>query len=171
MQGFVQVYTGDGKGKTTAALGLAIRAAGAGFKVYIGQFMKKGDYSEIKALSRFSDLIMVEQFGQGRFLRGKPDPEDMALSQKGLMRIREVIASGQFQVVILEEANVAVRCGLISENELETLILTKPSEIELVITGRGATDRIIALADLVTEMRAVKHYYENGVAARVGIEK
>jgi cob(I)alamin adenosyltransferase len=171
MQGYVQVYTGNGKGKTTAALGLSIRAAGAGLKVFIGQFIKKGDYSEIKALMRFSDLITVEQFGQGRFINGKPDPEDRALCRHGLVRIREVIASGQYQIVILEEANVAVAYGLISESELADLIITKPTGLELVITGRDATDRIMALADLVTEMRAVKHYYEKGVASRIGIEK
>jgi cob(I)alamin adenosyltransferase len=171
MQGYVQVYTGNGKGKTTAALGLSIRAAGAGLKVFIGQFIKKGDYSEINALSRFSDLIRVEQFGQGRFISGKPDPEDVALCRIGLARIREVIASGRYQVVILEEANIAVKYGLIQEGELIDLIITKPAELELVITGRDATDRIIALADLVTEMRAVKHYYEKGVVSRVGIEK
>ncbi|MFH1165131.1 MAG: cob(I)yrinic acid a,c-diamide adenosyltransferase [Pseudomonadota bacterium] len=171
MQGYVQVYTGDGKGKTTAALGLSLRAAGAGLKVFIGQFLKKGDYSEIKSLARFSDLITVEQFGQGRFINGKPDPEDVSLCRLGLARVREAIASGRYQVVILEEANIAVTYGLISERELEDLIITKPPELELVITGRNATDRIIALADLVTEMRAVKHYYEKGVVSRVGIEK
>jgi cob(I)alamin adenosyltransferase len=171
MQGYVQVYTGNGKGKTTAALGLSLRAAGAGLKVFIGQFIKKGDYSEIKALARFSDLITVEQFGQGRFIDGKPDPDDIALCRRGLVRMREVIASGNYPVVILEEANIAVKYGLFSESELAELILTKPAEVELVITGRDATDRIMALADLVTEMRAVKHYYEKGVASRVGIEK
>lgn len=171
MQGYVQVYTGDGKGKTTAALGLSIRAAGAGLSVFIGQFIKKGDYSEIKALARFPDLVTVEQFGQGRFLDGKPDPDDIRLSREGVVRIRQVIASGHYDVVILEEANVAVTYGLISESELEDIIVTKPSGVELVITGRGATDRIIALADLVTEMRVVKHYYQKGVASRIGIEK
>ena len=171
MQGYVQVYTGNGKGKTTAALGLSLRAAGAGLKVFIGQFIKTGDYSEIKALERFPDLITVEQFGQGRFINGKPDAQDMALCRKGLKRIREVMAAGGYQVIILEEANVAVKYGLISETDLEELIKEKAGDVELVITGRGATDRIIALADLVTEMVAVKHYYEKGVAARTGIEK
>lgn len=171
MQGYVQVYTGNGKGKTTAALGLSLRAAGAGLKVFIGQFIKKGDYSEIKALSRFADFITIEQFGQGRFIDGKPDPDDIVLCRRGLVRMREVIASGNYSVVILEEANIAVKYGLFTEDELAELILTKPTEVELVITGRDATDRIMALADLVTEMRAVKHYYEKGVVSRAGIEK
>jgi cob(I)alamin adenosyltransferase len=171
MQGYVQVYTGNGKGKTTAALGLSLRAAGSGLKVFIAQFVKKGDYSEIKALSRFSDLITVEQFGQARFIKGKPDPEDIALSQKGLNRIKEIFSAGEFQVIILDEANTAVKLGLLSEKDIESLILAKPPEVELVITGRGATDRIMAMADLVTEMREIKHYYEKGVNARTGIEK
>ena len=113
MRGFVQVYTGNGKGKTTAALGLSIRAAGAGLKTFIGQFIKMGEYSEIKALARFSDLITVEQFGKGRFVNNKPSPDDILLCRQGLKRVREVIASGDYSIIILEEANVAVKYGLI----------------------------------------------------------
>jgi cob(I)alamin adenosyltransferase len=171
MRGFVQVYTGDGKGKTTAALGLALRAAGAGLKVFIGQFIKMGDYSEIKALERFPDLIRVEQFGLGRFVGGKPSPADIAAARAGMQRVREVMASGEYQVVILEEANVAVKYGLIGVQELLGIIIDKPLEMEMVITGRGAAPRIIEAADLVTEMKVVKHYFEKGVRARVGIEK
>jgi cob(I)alamin adenosyltransferase len=171
MRGFVQVYTGDGKGKTTAALGLALRAAGAGLKVFIGQFIKMGDYSEIKALERFPDLIRVEQFGLGRFVGGKPSPEDIAAARSGLERVREAIASGEYQMVILEEANVAVKYGLFPVQELLRLIIDKPVDMEMVITGRGASSRIIEAADLVTEMKVVKHYFEKGVRARIGIEK
>jgi len=171
MRGFVQVYTGNGKGKTTAALGLAIRAAGAGLKTFIGQFIKMGEYSEIKALARFSDLITVEQFGQGRFVNNKPSHEDIFLCRRGLVRVREVISSGEYSIIILEEANVAVKYGLIQVSELVELIINKPEGIELVITGRNASDRVIALADLVTEMKAIKHYYQKGVKSRIGIEK
>jgi len=171
MRGYVQVYTGNGKGKTTAALGLALRAAGAGLKVFIGQFIKFGDYSEIKALKRFSDLIRVEQFGLGRFVDGHPSPEDIEAAQKGLVRVRSVMAGGEFQVIILEEANVAAKFGLISVQDLLGLIVVKPAEVELVITGRYASTRIIDAADLVTEMKAIKHYYQEGVEARLGIEK
>ncbi len=171
MRGYVQVYTGNGKGKTTAALGLAIRAAGAGLKVYIAQFIKMGDYSEIKALKRFTDLITVEQFGLGRFTNGKPRPEDIHAAQRGLVRIREIMASGQYRVVILEEANVAAKYGMIAVQDLLGLIVNKPDELELVITGRYASPRIIENADLVTEMCDIKHYYRKGVRARVGIEK
>ena len=171
MRGYVQVYTGDGKGKTTAAIGLAIRAAGAGFKVFIAQFIKMGDYSEIKALKRFADLITVEQFGLGRFANGKPLPEDIKAAQKGLERVQSIMQSDVYNVIILEEANVAAKYGLIKVQDLLGLIVNKPFDTELVITGRWASPRIIDSADLVTEMVPIKHYYEKGVPARLGIEK
>jgi cob(I)alamin adenosyltransferase len=170
-RGYIQVYTGNGKGKTTAAIGLAIRAAGAGLKVYIAQFIKMGDYSEIKALKRFSDLITVEQFGLGRFTDGKPLPEDIEAAQKGLERIKSIMANEEYKVIILEEANVAAKFGLIRVQDLLGLIINKPYDVELVITGRYASARVIENADLVTEMIPVKHYFEKGVPARVGIEK
>ena len=170
-KGYIQVYTGDGKGKTTAAIGLAIRAAGAGLKVFIAQFIKSGDYSEIKALERYDDLITVKQFGLGRFFKGKPAAEDIAIARKGISAIRQAFASGDFKVVIMEEGNVAATCGLFPAAEILALMEEKPGQIELVITGRGADPQVMAKADLVTEMRAVKHYYQAGVAARTGIEK
>ncbi len=170
-RGYIQVYTGNGKGKTTAAIGLAIRAAGAGLKVFIAQFIKMGEYSEIKALRRFSDLITVEQFGLDRFTDGKPLPEDIEAAQKGLKRVKSIMATEEYKVIILEEANVAAKYGLITEQDLLKLIESKPDETELVITGRGASPRVIENADLVTEMKPVKHYFQKGVAARVGIEK
>ena len=171
MKGYIQVYTGDGKGKTTAALGLALRAAGAGLPVYMAQFLKKGDYSEIKALERFSDLITVEQFGLGHFVKGKPAEEDVAAGREGLRRVKDILAGGRHRVVILDEGNVAVACGLFAEQELLEIIDDKPDDVELIITGRGAAAGVIERADLVSEVRAVKHYYNSGVAARVGIEK
>jgi len=170
-KGYTQVYTGNGKGKTTAAIGLAVRAAGAGLKVFIAQFIKMGDYSEIKALKRFSDLITVEQFGLGRFTNGKPTPEDIKAAQKGLERVRSVVAADEYKIVILEEANVAVMLGLFAVQDLLKIIINKPHDMELVITGRGASPRIIENADLVTEMKPIKHYFQKGVPARVGIEK
>ena len=171
MKGYIQVYTGEGKGKTTAALGLAIRAAGAGLKVFIAQFIKMGEYSEIKALKRFEDLITIEQFGSGRFIQGKPSFEDIEAAQKGLEKTREILASGKHPVVIMEEANVAVDIGLLSVQDILKIMATKPRHVELVITGRGADSRITEKADLVTEMKEIKHYFQKGVAARVGIEK
>jgi cob(I)alamin adenosyltransferase len=170
-RGYTQVYTGNGKGKTTAAIGLSIRAAGAGFKVFIAQFIKMGDYSEIKALKRFSDLITIEQFGLGRFTNGKASPEDIEAAQKGLEKVRSIMDSNEYKIIILEEANVAVKYGILKVEDLIELIVNKSFETELVITGRGAPAQIIEKADLVTEMKPVKHYFQKGVAARVGIEK
>ena len=170
-KGYTQVYTGNGKGKTTAAIGLAIRAAGAGLNVFIAQFIKMGDYSEIKALKRFSDLITVEQFGLGRFANRIPAPADIKAAQKGLERVKSVLATDEYDIVIMEEANVAVKLGLFGVQDLLEIIINKPRDNELVITGRGASPRIIEAADLVTEMKLVKHYFQKGVPARVGIEK
>lgn len=171
MRGYIQVYTGNGKGKTTAALGLAIRAAGAGLKVFIAQFIKLGEYSEIKALERFNDLITVEQFGSGRFIKGKPSVSDIESARKGLEKIKAVLASGQHNVVIMEEANVAARLGLLAVEDIVEIMVEKPRDVELVITGRDADSRIIEKADLVTEMKEIKHYFQKGVKARIGIEK
>ena len=171
MQGKVHVYTGDGKGKTTAALGLSIRAAGAGLRVFFAQFIKSDEYSEIKALKRFSDLITVEQFGLGGFIGGSPSTGDVEAAQKGVARVKEIISSDKYDVVVLDEANIAVKYKLISEQNLLDIINAKSKNIELVITGRDAASKIIESADLVTRMKAVKHYFQNGVEARVGIEK
>jgi cob(I)alamin adenosyltransferase len=173
MKGYTQVYTGNGKGKTTAALGLAIRAAGAGLKVFIAQFIKLGDFSEIKeikSLKRFSDLITVEQFGLGLF-ENNPSPGDFEAARKGLDKVKTIIFSDAYNVIILEEANVAVKHNLFSVQELIHLIVNKPPDLELVITGRGASPQVIEQADLVTEMKLIKHYYQKGVGARIGIEK
>ena len=170
MQGFVQVYTGDGKGKTTAALGLALRAAGAGLRVYFGQFIKNADYSEIKALARFADCITVRQFGRGCFLLTEPAPEDRAAARRALEGLSEALTSGDYDLVIADEANVAVALGLIEPDDLVALIDQRPEQVELVLTGRGAPDAVLARADLVTEMRCVRHYYDRGVLARPGIE-
>lgn len=171
MKGYVQVYTGDGKGKTTAAIGLALRAAGAGLKVFIVQFIKSGDYSEIKTLQRLADMITVEQHGIGRFRKGPPPAEHVASARKGLDRARNAMQTGEYQMVILEEASVAIQRGLITVEDVLEVIDRKPEGVELVITGRRADERIIDRADLVTEMVPVKHYFKAGVKARVGIEK
>jgi len=171
MKGYLQIYTGDGKGKTTAAIGLAVRAAGAGLHVFIAQFMKLGDYSEIVALKRLSDCITVEQFGTGRFIRGLPVPADIAAARCGLERVRAILAGGGHQLVILDEANVAASCGLFAPVDLLDIVQARPEGVEVVLTGRHAAPEIVARADLVTEMQAVKHYHASGVQARLGIEK
>lgn len=171
MKGYIQVYTGNGKGKTTCAIGLSVRAAGAGLKVFIAQFLKSGDYSEVKALKQFSDFITLKQFGTGRFIKGKPSPEDFQAAQEGLAFIRQAISSGRYDMIVLEEANVAVTCGTLRVEDLLDIMEHKPENLELVITGRNADPKIIEKADLVTEMKEIKHYYQKGVQARVGIEK
>jgi len=171
MRGYVQVYTGNGKGKTTAAFGLALRAAGAGLKVYIGQFLKKEEYSELNSINRFKDLIKVEQFGGKRYIGQEIREEDRELAKKGFKKIKEIIFSGEYDVVILDEINVALYYRLLSEEDLINLIKNKPSDVELVLTGRYASSQIIKIADLVTEMRKIKHYFSKGVTARKGIEK
>lgn len=170
-QGCVHVYTGTGKGKTTAALGLCLRALGAGFRVYIGQFMKVGPTSEIKALNRFGDQIVLSQFGTGRFVRGRPSERDRRAALQGLQAVETALMSGDFQLVILDESLVALHQGLLDRDALHDLIDRRPKGVELVLTGRNAPPDIIDKADLVTEMQAVKHYYQAGLPARVGIEK
>lgn len=170
-KGFVHVYTGDGKGKTTAALGLALRAAGAGLKVFIAQFVKGMEYSEHKALQRLTDMITVKQFGRRCFIRGEPESEDVELARKGLEEAREAMASGEFRLVVLDEANIAVFYKLFTAKELIEAIGARRGDVEVVATGRKAAAELLEFADLVTEMREVKHYYQQGVEGRTGIEK
>jgi len=171
VNGYVQVYTGNGKGKTTAAIGLAVRALGAGWRVFIAQFLKTGDYSEHKALARFSDLLTVKTYGRNVFIRGTPEDEDIRLAQQAMQEIAASVASEQYRLVVLDEANVAIHYGLIRVEHILDLFDQSPKGIEFVITGRHADPRLIARADLVTEMQEVKHYYQQGVKARVGVEK
>jgi len=169
-RGFVQVYTGDGKGKTTAALGLAMRAAGAGFNVFIGQFVKGQDYSELHSFLKFADQIVIRQYGRQCFIYNQPDAEDIAVARRGLAEIRKIVRGGQYKLVVLDEANIATYYNLFDVEDLLEIIDTRPEHVELVITGRCVDDRILERADLVTEMREIKHYYRRGIMARVGIE-
>ena len=170
-RGYVQIYTGDGKGKSTAAFGLALRAAGAGLRVFIAQFIKGGRYSELAAFERLSDQITIKQYGRGRFIRENPAPEDIEMGQKGFDEVCRLVASGDYQVIIMDEANIAIRHGIISVDQVLGLIDSKPEQVELIITGRGADPGLVERADLVTEMCEVKHYHKEGVTARKGIEK
>ncbi len=168
--GRVQVYTGDGKGKTTAALGLAVRAAGAGIRVLIIQFAKPSEASEHRALARFAELITVRQFGGASFIVGEPGPEDIAAAREGLELARQALASGDPPLVILDEANIAVHFGLFTIEELLAAIDARAPHVEVIVTGRRAHPTLVERADLVTEMREVKHYYDAGVRVRRGIE-
>ena len=170
MKGYIHVYTGNGKGKTTAAFGLALRAAGAGMRIYIAQFVKGQQYSELNALARFNDLITIKQFGRKCFITNAPDKKDIDIAKKGLKQVRAEIQSNIWDMVILDEANIAIQFALFTVNELLEIINIKPESMELIITGRNADQRIIDRADLVTEMKEIKHYFNAGVMARTGIE-
>lgn len=165
----IHVYTGQGKGKTTAALGLALRACGAGKRVYIGQFLKSGRYSELSAFKKFTN-VTVEQFGTGCFVKKKPTALARTRAAAGFGRIKTVAASGAYDIVILDEINCAVTLGLIPVRALVSLMRGVSRDIELVLTGRDADARVLKEADLVTVMEAQKHYFERGVQARKGIE-
>jgi cob(I)alamin adenosyltransferase len=170
MKGYVHIYTGNGKGKTTAALGLIVRACGAGLRVYMCQFIKGGICSEIKTLrKRFCD-VTIQQCGRGCFIRGKPSKKDIELAHRGLEKLRIAVLSGKYDVIIADEVNCAISCGLLKTTELMELIDKKPNHVELIFTGRSAPKKLIARADLVTEMKEVKHYFKKGVKARPGIE-
>ena len=170
MQGYIHVYTGNGKGKTTAALGLALRAAGAGKMVFIAQFVKGMHYAELDALKRFEPEITVKQFGRDCFIRHEPQEEDFALAKQGLAEVAEKIRSGMYDVVILDEACTALYYKLFLMSDLLDIIISRPESMEIVITGRYAPPELIEVAELVTEMREVKHYYQQGLEAREGIE-
>ncbi|GAB1536228.1 cob(I)yrinic acid a,c-diamide adenosyltransferase [Geovibrio sp. ADMFC3] len=170
-RGFVQIYTGKGKGKTTAALGLALRGAGAGLKVYIGQFLKSGKYSENISVHSLEKNIVMEAYGNDRFICGIPCTEEIRLAEEGLKKAREAIFSGKYDIVILDEINVALSLGLLEETEVTEMIKARPKTSELVLTGRNAPASVMELADLITEMKEIKHYYSCGVEAREGIEK
>ncbi|MFN6991594.1 MAG: cob(I)yrinic acid a,c-diamide adenosyltransferase [Fervidobacterium sp.] len=167
--GYVHVYTGNGKGKTTAALGLSVRALCAGKKVFIGQFIKGMDYSELKLIDYFQNLKII-QFGRDCFIKNKPTEEDIKLAQIGLKISKDAIFSKEYDAVILDEINIALHYKLISVDQVLDLIKNKPVNVELILTGRYAPKELIDVADLVTEMVEVKHYFSKGVLARLGIE-
>jgi len=170
-EGMVQVYTGDGKGKTTAALGLALRALGHGLTVYMIQFMK-GDpeYGELRA-GRCLNGLTIRQFGRTDFVdRDHPAEEDLSLARQGLEHARAIMEAGEHDLLILDEINVAMDFGLVPVQAVLELIENKPREMELILTGRSAPRAVVEAADLVTEMREIKHYYQQGRMARDGIE-
>lgn len=172
-KGHIQVYTGNGKGKTTAALGLALRAAGRELMVCMIQFMKGGGpYGEHLAAPKLAPYLTIIQTGrEGWVNRDNPDPEDKRLAREALEKAATALTGGRYDLVILDEINGALSFGLIDVEDILSLMEKKPLAVELVLTGRNADDRVVAAADLVTEMREIKHYYKAGVPARIGIEK
>lgn len=172
-KGYVQVYTGNCKGKTTAALGLAFRAMGQGLKTYIGQFMKGQKYSELKSAEMCRPYITIDQYGKDTLIHVKnpPEAEDVQMAREGLARARNAMISGEYGIVVFDEINTAHFFHLITVEEMLEVIRSKPDGVEVIFTGRYAPPEVIEAADLVTEMTEVKHYYEKGVPARDGIER
>lgn len=168
-KGYVHVYTGNGKGKTTAALGLSVRAVCAGKRVFFGQFVKGMKYSETKAVDYLPNFEM-EQFGLNCFIEQEPTQADIDAARAGLARMREIIASGAYDLVVLDEVHIAIYFQLIETSDVLELLANRPEHVELICTGRYAPQELIDMADLVTEMKEIKHYYTQGVMARKGIE-
>lgn len=169
-KGYIHVYTGNGKGKTTAAFGLALRAHYAGNKVYIGQFVKDMKYNETEIQEDLAN-IKIEQLGKGCFIENSPNEEDKVAAVKALNKCGEILKSGEYDLVVLDEITIAIYFKLFSTEELIKILKNRNSKVEVVITGRYAPTEVIEIADLVTEMNEVKHYYSKGVMAREGIER
>ena len=171
-RGYIQVYTGNGKGKTTAALGQAVRSAGAGLRTFIVQLMKEYPYSELDGLEPLADRIAIEQYGGDAFVyKGElPGEEEKAKAARALERAVEVMDAAEHDVVVLDEVCAAIYFELITTDQVLAVLDAKPDAVELVLTGRYCPEEIIDRADLVTEMKEVKHYYRDGVKARKGIE-
>jgi cob(I)alamin adenosyltransferase len=170
VKGYIHIYTGNGKGKTTAAIGLAVRAAGAGKKIFFCQFLKGKSTSELKSFEKLRGCITVYRCGTTRFITGAPSQQDIRLARKGFAIACEAVRSRRYQMVILDEIIVAVNLNLIPQDELYALMKNKPEMVEIVLTGRNASPQVIKIADLVTRMKDVKHYFLKGVKARRGIE-
>lgn len=172
-RGYIQIYTGEGKGKTTAALGLALRAAGQGLTITMLQFLKGDmDIGEVKAASSLLPRFTIIPTGQPHFIpECKPTAEDKGYVGKAMELTNKTIVEGSADVLILDEVNVAVSLGLVPEEWILSIMRKKPAGMELVLTGRNATPAMIQMADLVTEMKEIKHYFRKGIPARKGIEK
>jgi len=170
--GFIQIYTGNGKGKTTAAIGQAVRAAGFGLKSYIVQFMKEFPYNEQNSLIHLSEWITIEQFAGDDFVYKKqlPGKKEIDKARRGLAAAKAKMLSGRYDLIILDEVCVSIYFRLFSDEEILTFMKQKPENVELILTGRYCPDNLMDKADLVTEMKEIKHYYQEGITARKGIE-
>ncbi len=168
-KGYLQVYTGTGKGKTTAAFGTAMRTVLHGGKVYFAQFIKASKTAELLVPDHFSNFT-IGQFGEGRFIEGEPSGEDIKLAEEGLLRCSDAMSSGEFDLVVMDEVCVAIHYGLLDPAAVIAAAGSRFPSTEVICTGRYAPEELIEAADLVTEMRKVKHYFDSGVRAREGIE-
>ena len=170
-KGYIQVYTGNGKGKTTASLGLALRAVGRGLKVCVFQFIKGGGlYGEHLIAEKLAPLFTIIQTGRPGWVNTRDITEDRRVAQEAFLQAKELLTSGEYDLFICDEINGAVGYGLLDVEQALELISLKPERVEMVLTGRNAHERVIEAADLVTEMREIKHYHKAGVSARIGIE-
>ena len=169
-KGYIQIYTGNGKGKTTAAFGLALRASAYGKKIFIGQFVKGMKYGELDSIKKFSDTITLKQFGRDCFIHNDPGSEDIRIAREGWEEVNMVLSENKIDILILDEIGIAIHYKLISTEEVAEFIGKKPAEMELILTGRNMPKELFELADLVTEMKEIKHYYTKDVPARKGIE-
>lgn len=169
-KGYIHIYTGNGKGKTTCALGLSIRAVCAGKKVFFGQFVKGMEYSELHAV-KYLPNFQMRQYGRPCFVCNNPTEEDIESAKKGLLEIENILVNSNFDLVVMDELNIALYYKLFSVEEVIKILDKRKENMEIVITGRYASQELIDKADLVTEMKEIKHYYKNGVQARKGIEK
>ncbi|MGI6453602.1 MAG: cob(I)yrinic acid a,c-diamide adenosyltransferase [Syntrophomonadaceae bacterium] len=170
-KGLIFVHTGNGKGKTTAALGLVLRAVGHGRRVFVAQFMKSEQYGEIKAIKDYLPNVTIAQFGRNTFIsKDNLSPVDVEMAVKGLEKARKAVMSDKYDLVILDEINVAIYSNLIPLKDVLELIKSKPERLDLGLTGRYAPQEIIDIADLVTEMKEIKHPYAKGIPAKKGFE-
>jgi cob(I)alamin adenosyltransferase len=173
-RGYIQVYTGNGKGKTTAALGLALRAAGRSMKTYMAQFLKKGEYGELLAVKLYlPELITIEQFGLPEFHRQENGVSvvEREAAEAGMEAVKKAMAGGEFRIVVLDEINTLLHFKIIPMKPVLQLLAEKPEELEVILTGRYAPAEILARADLITDMLEIRHYYQKKIQARTGIEK
>lgn len=170
MKGFIQLYVGDGKGKTSAALGLIMRAVGAGLRVCLVQFMKRRPSSELRVLRRRFPEVAIARFGTRRFVGTMPRSADINAARKGLCALRRALRSARYDVVVADEIATAIAFGLLAVKDVIAVMQQRPPNVELVLTGIKAPRSLISHADLVTRMRKCKHYFDAGITARRGIE-
>lgn len=169
-KGYIHIYTGNGKGKTTCALGLSLRAICAGKRVFFGQFVKGMKYSELEAV-RYLPGFQIKQYGRDCFIFNNPSEEDIRIAKEGLKDIAHILKEGHYDIVVMDELNIALYYKLFSIEEVIRILDSRKENVEVIITGRYAPSELIEKADLVTEMKEIKHYYSKGVEARKGIEK
>ena len=169
-KGYIQIYTGNGKGKTTCALGLSLRAVCNGYSVFFGQFLKGQDYSELKTVDLLSNFT-IRQYGASHFIFDNPSDEDIKMAKDGLLDIKNEMLTKKYDIVVMDEVNIAVHKYLITVNDVIDVLKARPKNTEVILTGRYAHEKLIEIADLVTEMKEIKHYYTQGVMSRAGIER